>query len=168
MSGPRSALEEKVIEAALGACDEVVALATELVACDTTARLPGQPARDEENLQRLLAARLAKIGARPDLWEPAPTGAGSRFLPAGLDFAGRPQLAAVLPGAGGGRSLLLNGHIDAVDVAPREQWLSDPSRSATVNGSPSHCSRGATSTASMWPLSSRLRPPPAPGRTAAS
>ena len=100
MSEPRSALEVKVVEAALGA-------------------------RDEEKLQGLLAARLAKIGAQPDLWEPAPTWAGSRFLPAGLDFVGRPQLAAVLPGAGGGRSMLLNGHIDAVDVAPREQWLSD-------------------------------------------
>jgi len=126
VSEPRSALEVKVIAAALDARDELVELVTELVACDTTARLPGQPARDEEKLQRLLAARLAKLGARPDLWEPAPTGAGSRFLPAGLDFVGRPQLAAVLPGAGGGRSLLLNGHIDAVDVAPLEQWLSDP------------------------------------------
>src|SRR5665811_2012379 len=98
VSGPRSALEQKVIEAALEARDEIVGLVTELVACDTTARLPGQPARDEEKLQRLLAARLAKLGAQPDLWEAAPTGVGSRFLPAGLDFAGRPQLAAVLPG----------------------------------------------------------------------
>ncbi len=88
--------------------------------------MPGDPARDEDKLQRLLAARLEGLGARPDLWEPAPTGAGSRFVPAGLDFAGRPQLAAVLAGAGSGRSLLLNGHIDAVDVEPRDQWLSDP------------------------------------------
>ena len=110
MSEPRSALEGKVVEAALGA-------------------------RDEEKLQGLLAARLAKIGAQPDLWEPAPTGAGSRFLPAGLDFVGRPQLAAVLPGAGGGRSMLLNGHIDAVDVAPREQWLSDPFKVKERDGS---------------------------------
>jgi acetylornithine deacetylase len=135
VSEARSALEEKVVAAALGARGEVVALVTELVACDTTARMPGDPARDEEKLQRLLAARLAKIGARPDLWEPAPTGEGSRFLPAGLDFAGRPQLAAVLPGAGGGRSLLLNGHIDAVDVAPRERWLSDPFVVAERDGS---------------------------------
>ena len=120
MSEPRSALEEKVVEAALGARDEVVGLVADLVACDTTARLPGEPARDDEKLQRMLAARLAQLVARTDLWEPAPTGAGSRFLPAGLDFAGRPQLAAVLRGAGGSRSLLLNGHIDAVDVAPRE------------------------------------------------
>jgi len=110
VSEPRSALEGKVVEAALGA-------------------------RDEEKLQGLLAARLAKIGAQPDLWEPAPTGAGSRFLPAGLDFVGRPQLAAVLPGAGGGRSMLLNGHIDAVDVAPREQWLSDPFKVEERDGS---------------------------------
>jgi len=135
VSDPRAALEEKVVEAALGARDEVVGLVSELVACDTTARLPGRPARDEEKLQRLLAARLARIGARPELWEPAPTGAGSRFLPAGLDFAGRPQLAAVLPGAGGGRSLLLNGHIDAVDVAPLEQWLSDPFKVEERDGS---------------------------------
>ena len=75
-----------------------------MVACDTTAREPGDPARDEEKLQRLLAARLDGVGARTDLWEPEPTGAGTRSIPAGLDFVGRPQLAAVLPGSGGGRS----------------------------------------------------------------
>ncbi len=126
MSEARTALEDKVVEAARAARDQVVGLLEELVACDTTARMPGDPARDEEKLQRLLAARLAGLGARPDLWEPAPTGAGSRSIPAGLDFAGRPQLAAVVPGAGSGRSLLLNGHIDAVDVEPRAEWLSDP------------------------------------------
>ncbi|HZL64016.1 MAG TPA: M20/M25/M40 family metallo-hydrolase [Thermoleophilia bacterium] len=126
MSEARTALEDKVVEAARAARDEVEGLVTELVACDTTARMPGDPARDEEKLQRLLAARLEKLGTRPDLWEPAATGAGSRSIPAGLDFAGRPQLAAVVPGAGSGRSLLLNGHIDAVDVEPRGEWLSDP------------------------------------------
>ena len=45
-SEPRSALEDKVVEAALGARDEIVGLVTELVACGTTARLPSQPARD--------------------------------------------------------------------------------------------------------------------------
>ncbi len=128
MNAARTALEDKVVEAARAARDEVVGLVTELVACDTTARMPGDPARDEEKLQRLLAARLEGLGARPDLWEPDPTGAGSRFVPAGLDFVGRPQLAAVVPGAGAGRSLLLNGHIDAVDVEPRGEWLSEPFR----------------------------------------
>ena len=112
----QSALEERALQAVRDAKDELVGLTAELVACDTTARHPGDPARDEEKLQRLLAARLEALGAAPDLWEPEPTGAGDRFVPAGLDFVGRPQLAAVLPGSGGGRSILLNGHIDAVDV----------------------------------------------------
>ena len=122
----QSALEERIVQAARDAKDELVGLTAELVACDTTARHPGDHARDEDKLQRLLAARLQALGAEADLWEPEPTGDGSRFLPAGLDFAGRPQLAAVLRGSGGGRSILLNGHIDAVDVEPRERWTSDP------------------------------------------
>jgi len=122
----QSALEERIVEAVRDAKDELVGLTAELVACDTTARRPGDPARDEEKLQRLLAARLEAVGAEADLWEPEPTGKGSRFLPAGLDFAGRPQLAAALRGAGAGPSMLLNGHIDAVDVEPRDKWTSDP------------------------------------------
>ena len=124
----QSALEERVVEAVRASQDELVGLAAELVACDTTARHAGDPAHDEEKLQRLLAARLEALGAAPDLWEPEPTGDGDRFVPAGLDFAGRPQLAATLAGTGSGRSLLVNGHIDAVDVEPRGQWLSDPYR----------------------------------------
>ena len=47
MSEARTALEDKVVEAARAANDEVVGLVKELVACDTTARMPGDPARDE-------------------------------------------------------------------------------------------------------------------------
>jgi acetylornithine deacetylase len=122
----QSALEERVVQSVRDAKDELIGLTAELVALDTTARRPGDPARDEEKLQRLLAARLEGLGAEADVWEPEPTGEGDRSLPAGLDFAGRPQLAAVLRGSGGGRSILLNGHIDAVDVEPRDEWTSDP------------------------------------------
>ena len=38
--------------------------------------------------------------------------------------AGRPNLVAILPGAGGGRSLALNGHIDT--VAPQDGRFDDP------------------------------------------
>lgn len=130
----QSRLEEEVVAACREARDEVVGLTAELVALDTTARAVGDPPRDEERLQRLLARRLAALGAEPELWEPEPTGDGDRFLPGGLDFVGRPQLVAVLPGAGGGRSLLLNGHIDAVDVEPREEWTSDPFRLSERDG----------------------------------
>ena len=126
MDAGSSELEEQVIAEVRGRRDELCDLVAQLVAFDTTARLPGEPARDEAALQGVLAARLAALGAATDLWEPAATGRGDRFVPDDLDFVGRPQLAARLPGRGGGRSLLLNGHIDAVDVEPREQWSSDP------------------------------------------
>jgi acetylornithine deacetylase len=106
--------------------DELVALARELVALDTTAREVGDRPHDEERLQRLLAGRLEKIGAEIDLWEPEPTGTGNRHVPDGLTFEGRPQLAARLEGRGGGRSLLLNGHIDAVPAGAPELWTSGP------------------------------------------
>jgi len=131
---PRDAREERVVEAALDLRDELVGLLAELVACDTTARdEPDEPARDEERAQRLLAARLAALGAETDLWEPPPTPAG-RHLPPGMGFAGRPQLAARLPGAGGGRSLLLLGHVDVVSAEPRERWSGDPFRLVERDG----------------------------------
>ena len=126
----REPLEAAVVAEVRRRRDELIALTSELIALDTTARDAGAPPRAEAELQRVLAARLRALGAEIDLWEPGPTGEGGRFVPPGLDFVGRPQLIARLPGAAVGgaptRSLLLTGHIDAVDVEPREQWSSEP------------------------------------------
>lgn len=131
----QSALEDRVVEEIQGCRDELVALTSELIAYDTTARSPGDPARDEAVLQRALESRLLAIGAETDLWEADSPGAGNPLgIPADLDFAGRPQLAARIPGAGGGRSLLLNGHIDAVHPGPREEWTADPFRADVREG----------------------------------
>ena len=122
-----SKLEEAAVESIREDRDQLVALTSELVSYDTTSRGPGDPARDEERLQRALQRRLGAIGAETDLWEPTPIGPDHPFrIEAGLSFAGRPQLAARLPGRGGGRSLLLNGHIDAVATGPPQRWSSDP------------------------------------------
>lgn len=130
----RSTVEERVVAAARKARDELVGLVCDLVAFDTTARVPGDPARDEEKLQHYLRRRLAALGAEVDVWEPEPTGKGNPLVPDDLDFVGRPQLAARLAGRGGGRSLLLNGHIDAVSAEPRERWTSDPHKPEVRNG----------------------------------
>jgi acetylornithine deacetylase len=103
--------------------DEIVALACELIAYDTTSREdPAAPARQEAELQGALAERLRAAGAEVDLWEPAPEDvAGHPLTPeGGIGFAGRPQLAARLRGTGGGGSLLLNGHIDVVPAQPEQ------------------------------------------------
>ena len=115
----RAAIEERR--------DELVALTTELVGFDTTARHPEDPPRQEAALQEHLAARLRAAGAEAEVWEPDPSVLdGSRQVPGGLGFDGRPQMAARFTGSGGGRSLLLNGHIDAVPVDPIDRWTSDP------------------------------------------
>src|SRR5687767_771070 len=108
--------------------EPIVALACELIAFDTTSRSePDEPAREEAELQAALARRLRSAGAEVDVWEPAPDEvAGHPLSVDGIGFAGRPQLAARFRGAGGGRSLLLNGHIDVVPAAQADGWEHDP------------------------------------------
>ena len=116
--------------------DELVTLASDLIRFDTTTREHiGDPARDEAALQAYLATRLGAAGAEIDVWEPSPEDvASSPLTPLGLRFDGRPQLAARFPGAGGGRSLLLNGHIDVVKPDPIAEWTSDPFRPEVRDG----------------------------------
>ncbi|MFN8223792.1 MAG: M20/M25/M40 family metallo-hydrolase [Gaiellales bacterium] len=124
---PLTDQEATVVDALSGKRDEIVALATDLIGFDTTARDLGEPARQETELQEHLAARLRERGAEIDLFEPdAGVMAGRPLVPEGLDFAGRPQLIARFAGTGGGRSLIFNGHIDAVSYEPRDRWTSDP------------------------------------------
>jgi acetylornithine deacetylase len=120
--------EERVCARVAEREQDLVELAATLIGFDTTARNPGDPPREEAALQRYLADRLGNgAGAEIDLFEPdVDAMAGRPLVPPGLDFAGRPQLIATLRGAGGGRALVFNGHIDVVSAEPREQWLSDP------------------------------------------
>jgi acetylornithine deacetylase len=127
--------ERALVEAVAVRRDDLVALTSELVGFDTTARNVGEPARDEAALQEHLGARLRAAGAEVEIWEPDPAElAGEPLVPEGLDFDGRPQLAARFRGRGGGRSLLLNGHIDAVSAEPRDRWSSEPHRAEVRDG----------------------------------
>src|SRR3954471_8733517 len=120
--------ERALMDAVAERRDDLVALACELIGYDTTSRSdPGAPAREEAAFQGALADRLRGCGAEIDLWEPAAEEvAGHPLFVEGIGFAGRPQLAARLRGSGGGRSLLLNGHIDVVPAAREDGWEHDP------------------------------------------
>jgi len=41
-------------------------------------------------------------------------------------FPGEPDVVGVIKGTGGGRSIILNGHIDVAEVRPDEKWETDP------------------------------------------
>ncbi|NLG54132.1 MAG: M20/M25/M40 family metallo-hydrolase, partial [Rhodococcus sp.] len=131
-AGALTPREQHVVEVVRSARDELVATVGELVACDTTARITAEPARDEAALQSILGKRLSAIGAEVDIWEPDPIPAGHPLWPE-MDFVGRPQLAAVIRGSGGGASMLTSGHIDAVG-ADASGWSSNPHKAVERDG----------------------------------
>src|SRR5690554_2090906 len=82
----------------------------------------------EDEVQAVIAERLRALGAEVEQWEPdADELAEYEGRPgyyAGRRFEGRPNQAARLRGVGGGRSLLLTGHVDV--VPPGSGWTVDP------------------------------------------
>ncbi len=121
--------ERALADEIAGRRDEIVALACDLIRFDTQSRAePTSPARQDAALQAFLGDRLRRGGADVDIWEPGPAEVENHPLtPAeGIGFAGRPQLAAKFAGTGGGRSLLLNGHIDVVTARMEDGWTHDP------------------------------------------
>lgn len=128
-----TALERRVLDAV--DADNIVDTTKDLIGFDTTARVGAGVAHDEARLQRYVGARAAAAGADVDIWEPSSDEVpASRQVPAGLNWAGFPQLLATVVGAGGGRRLLLNGHIDAVSAEPRDLWSADPFHATVRDG----------------------------------
>lgn len=84
--------------------------------------------RGEGDAQRFIAEYMKKLGAEVELWEPdvqrLEKYSGQPGHCPGHEFQDRPNLAATVRGAGGGRSLLLMGHIDT--VKPGANWTTDP------------------------------------------
>ncbi len=92
------------------------------------------PVGAELECQRYLQNRLKQLDLRPELYEPShvPGFTQHPVYKAGRDYTNRPNLISAWPGTGGGKSLLLSGHIDTV---PRgsEPWQRDPFK-ATIEG----------------------------------
>jgi acetylornithine deacetylase len=94
-------------------------------------RLVQQPSTlgNELGVQRLVFRRLTELGLNPAMWDldldllrDHPL-----FGPLQIGYTGRPNVTAVLPAAAsGGRSVILNGHIDVVSAEPLLNWTHDP------------------------------------------
>jgi acetylornithine deacetylase len=89
----------------------------------------------EAGAQELVAERLRRAGARVDAFDVDPRELAKLpgWGPTETDYSGRPNVVAVIAGAGRGRSLILNAHIDSVVPGPIELWDRDP-WSAAIEG----------------------------------
>lgn len=114
--------EDRAVDAVDALGEEYLRFLAELVRCPT---LLGQ----EAECQELIYRRLVDLGLETRKWEPDPDLLETHpdFVPVERDYAGRPNVAGVLvPSGSGGRSLVLNGHVDVVPLGPLHWWSFDP------------------------------------------
>jgi acetylornithine deacetylase len=114
-------LARKLAEHVAGRRDDLIELLRALVAEQSVLG-------DEEPVQRIVEERLRaagfateRVSVDADAALADPT-AGYPFR----SYAGRSSVVGRLPGAGGGRSMHLSGHIDVVPVERPDLWSHDP------------------------------------------
>lgn len=78
--------------------------------------------------QDYVAETMRGFGFAVDVWEPdrRQLDSHAEFVTIGDGFAGRPNVVGVRKGSGGGRSLILNGHIDTVETGDPAAWDRPP------------------------------------------
>ncbi len=121
MRDPQTEAAVAALWAAIDArADELTALVGALVRCPS-------PLGRERAAQELVAQHLTASAMNVDVWDLEDT---VKSLPdageSGVPFPGRPNVAGVQAGTGGGHSLILNGHIDVVSPEPLAAWTHDP------------------------------------------
>jgi len=121
---------QQAISAAVNSLQpEIVSALQELVRISSQTGSEG-PA--QEAVARLMRAH----GLNVDIWEPDPFAlqehAESVTLTSG--FVGRPNVVGVRRGSGRGRSLILNGHIDTVEIGDPAPWSYGPLGGELIDG----------------------------------
>jgi acetylornithine deacetylase len=108
---------------------EIVAALQELV------RIPSQTGCEglaQDAVARLMRAHDLDL----DIWEPdiSALEPHAESVTLGGGFAGRPNVVGVCRGKGAGRSLILNGHIDTVEIGDPSVWSHAPLGGDLVDG----------------------------------
>jgi acetylornithine deacetylase len=111
-------MQEAIVQAVEARRDDLVDLTRALVSyrSENPKLLVGAEAQErgreqEGACQSAIAAHLAELGAEIDRFEALP---------------GREDVVGTIRGAGGGRSLILNGHVDVVPAGDLSAWPHDP------------------------------------------
>ncbi len=92
---------------------------------------------NETEIQAFIAAHLEGLALEVDQFDADPNVLRQYpgFLEPEKPMAGRPNVVGVWRGRGGGRSLLLNGHVDTVPLEPLSEWGRGPLSGALADGS---------------------------------
>ncbi len=119
----------RVLAAVEAQRDEMLALLQELV------RTPSLHP-DEADVQAIVERELRSMDLDLDVWDPPDEElrAHPAYVPVELDYRNRPNVVAVSRGTGGGRSLILNGHVDVVPTGTQTAWSFDPWGAEFVDG----------------------------------
>lgn len=82
----------------------------------------------ESSAQAIVIEKCRQLGLELDIWEidQEKLSQHPAFFCDRKEFQGNPNLVAVWKGTGGGKSLILNGHIDVVPVGDEKRWNDDP------------------------------------------
>ena len=83
---------------------------------------------EELQVQKFITRKLTELGLEVDLWEPnlEELKKHPAYLPPGRDYKDRPNVVGIYKGAGQGRSLLFNGHVDVIPAGPQDAWEHPP------------------------------------------
>ncbi len=115
-------LRGRILGAVAARRDEIVRLAQRLIRIESVTGHEGA-------VQEYLAGELRQMGLVVDQFEPDLDSLKDHpaYVPLeDLSFAGRPNVVGTYRGAGGGRSLLFNGHVDTIPIEPVEAWTHGP------------------------------------------
>ncbi|MDX5476087.1 MAG: peptidase [Bacillaceae bacterium] len=90
----------------------------------------------ESGAQAIIVETCRELGLKLDIWEPGGEQLRSHpyFVTARKNFTNSPNVVAVRKGTGGGKSIILNGHIDVVPEGDINQWSDDPFSGKVSNG----------------------------------
>ena len=126
--GLDAALVGGLVRAVEGRREETVRLLQDFV------RIPSITG-DEGPFARVVEAALRETGLSVETFEATPQEISPYLEHVGDQsrYEGRPNVVGRLAGDGGGRSILLNAHIDTVEAGDPEGWTQDPF-SGTVEG----------------------------------
>jgi len=112
---------EKITAVVNAEADSLLHLVQQLV------QIPSVPGKEKE-CALFCYDKMTEMGLETDIWTPNIDELRDHpaFTPTESDYTDSPNVVGVWKGTGGGRSILLNGHLDVVPPGPLDLWQDSP------------------------------------------